>query len=235
MQLELKWKKYLLSSGKDRIKHRNVLFDYYMYIPRYSAASICKKTKKKDFDELFYAGQRGLFKAIESYDPGEGDFERYARTIVHCFMLEEIRSDGRFTPWIRKSMRIIRNAKERYRLEYGRRPSDEETAQILGINMKRYRDLEERNYFFRRKRTRLKDESMLLEERVELLEIVLKKLTKKQKRVVYYYFYEGLNTNQIGKMMGCTGNNIGIIKRTAMRRARKGLEEIGISAEDLGC
>jgi RNA polymerase sigma factor (sigma-70 family) len=236
MQLELKWKKYLLSSGKDRIKHRNVLFDYYRNIPFSTTGSFCKGRKYLDFHELLCAGERGLFKAIESYDPREGDFECYARTMTYCFILKENAINGRFPPAIKKSMEIIDDTKERYRLEHGRRPSDEKTAEMLGIDMQRYKDLEERVYFFKNRRREIeREDGMLLQERIELLEIISSLLTEKQKKVIYYHFYEGLNAREIGEIMGCTGSNVDAIKKSAIRRARKKFEVMGIrSAEDLG-
>lgn len=97
-----------------------------------------------ELEDLVQEGFLGLYDAVAGYDPGQGtSFLTYAGKWIHQKMLRYIQENG-------SSLRLSCHAQEKQReysrfcgafeMEYGRRPTEAETALCLGITPEQSRE-----------------------------------------------------------------------------------------------
>jgi RNA polymerase sigma factor FliA len=87
-----------------------------------------------DRTELWSAGAYGLVDASRRYDPGSGvPFARYASIRIRGAIIDSTRSRDFATRRLRRDLRSMGEATERFEIEHGRAPSDLELAGLLGM------------------------------------------------------------------------------------------------------
>lgn len=88
-----------------------------------------------DRDELFNAGVFGLVDASRRYDPATGvPFGRFAAIRIRGAVLDSTRSRDWSTRGVRRRQRRIREAQDAMTARLGRRPTDEELGEALGLD-----------------------------------------------------------------------------------------------------
>jgi len=93
-------------------------------------------------EDLISYGTFGLMDAIESFDLERGvKFETFCAPRVRGAILDALRSQDWVPRIARARMRKVRTAKEKLEVELGRRPTNEELADHLGIEMPELKDL----------------------------------------------------------------------------------------------
>jgi RNA polymerase sigma factor for flagellar operon FliA len=87
-----------------------------------------------DRSELWSAGAYGLVDAARRYDPTSGvPFGRYAAIRVRGAIIDSTRSRDFATRRLRRDLRTMGEASERFEIEHGRTPNDMELAGMLGM------------------------------------------------------------------------------------------------------
>jgi RNA polymerase sigma factor FliA len=87
-----------------------------------------------DRTELWSAGAYGLVDASRRYDPTSGvPFARYASIRIRGAIIDSTRSRDFATRRLRRDLRSMGDATERFEIEHGRTPNDMELAGLLGL------------------------------------------------------------------------------------------------------
>lgn len=87
-----------------------------------------------DRGELWSAGAFGLVDASRRYDPATGiPFGRYAAIRIRGAIIDSTRTRDWATRALRREMRTVRDASERFEEQHGRSASSPELAELLGI------------------------------------------------------------------------------------------------------
>src|SRR5256714_4317506 len=88
-----------------------------------------------EVDDLLSCGIEALIAAVDRFDPERGaTFEQYAWTRVHGAVLDELRRQDWAPRPLRRWERDIAKATEQFIAIHGRRPTDEELADAMGID-----------------------------------------------------------------------------------------------------
>lgn len=89
-----------------------------------------------DRQELWNAGALGLVDAARRYDPDAGlTFPRYAMIRIRGAIIDSTRTRDWATRSVRRGMRELREASERFRNRHRREPSSQELADSMGVSV----------------------------------------------------------------------------------------------------
>src|SRR3954468_20646907 len=97
-----------------------------------------------EVEDFISCGLEALIHSIDRFDPDKGTtIEQYAWTRIHGAVLDELRRQDWAPRSVRRWERDIARATESFTALHGRRPSKEEVAEALGIDvaeLRRHRD-----------------------------------------------------------------------------------------------
>jgi RNA polymerase sigma factor FliA len=97
-----------------------------------------------DVEDFLSCGLEALMHSIDRYDPAKGaTLEQYFWTRIHGAVLDEMRRQDWAPRSVRRWERDIARATESFTALHGRRPSNEEVAEALGIDvaeLRRHKD-----------------------------------------------------------------------------------------------
>src|ERR1700760_1021580 len=97
-----------------------------------------------EVEDFISCGLEALIASIDRYDPDKGaTLEQFAWTRIHGAVLDELRRQDWAPRSLRRWDREMSAARDQFARLYGRRPSREELADALGIEVKdlvRYQD-----------------------------------------------------------------------------------------------
>jgi RNA polymerase sigma factor for flagellar operon FliA len=87
-----------------------------------------------DVEDFLSCGLEALLRCIDRYDPARGaTLEQFAWTRIHGAILDELRRHDWAPRSLRRSERLINNAREEFLARYDRQPTHTELAQALGF------------------------------------------------------------------------------------------------------
>ena len=194
-----------------------------------------------DYDDIVSFGVFGLIDAIDKFDPGKGvKFETYASLRIRGAIIDNIRE----LDWVPRSLRQKgKDLEKAYtELEYslGRPPTDEETAQKLGLSMKEFNkylgdasvstlvsleevveqggEFDDSPWF-----ENAEDNPARQAENAELRDILadeIDKLTEKEKSVITFYYYNDLTLREISEIMKVSESRISQLHTKAIAKLR---------------
>jgi RNA polymerase sigma factor for flagellar operon FliA len=237
------WDKYLRDQDPD-VRLR--LLNRYLPLVRNVAGRMAINFPRSvELCDLINTGVIGLIEAFRNFDPERGvKFETYAVPRIRGAILDELRS----LDWVPRSTRAkareIEKALLAFENDYGRPPSDDELAAVLGMSIHDlHLSLEDVS-----KTTLLSlDELIFREEdnrqvpRIETVEdqnanIILKnleknelqaflviaidRLTEQEKLVIALYYYEELTLKEIGEVMKISESRVSQIHTKAVLKLR---------------
>jgi len=96
--------------------------------------------------DLIQAGNIGLMRAVDKYDPGRSNFSTYARIWIKEAITDILSNQSRTVRvpvYIRQLNSSVKKAVSRFMAKYGREPTDEETAGLIGIDEDKLRAVQE--------------------------------------------------------------------------------------------
>ena len=188
-------------------------------------------------DELTGAGNEGLLKAIDKFDPSRNNqFKTYAHFRVMGSILTELRNMDWASRTVRKKRREIQQTTIIVERELNRPANDLDIAKQLGVSLNDYYStlkkvqkiqflsLEEHPCFDKDGEDVFEPIQLIIaQEGKEIIAKVVKSLPEQEQKVLSLCYYEGLKLKEIAGIMSLTGSRISQIHAKAIERLRKRL------------
>ncbi len=195
--------------------------------------------------DLVSAGVVGLMEAMQRYDPSRATvFVRYAEFRVRGAMLDELRRRDLMARDARSEAKMIEQASETLRNNYGRVPEEEQLAHYLGIAVTVLRDrllrlapvqvmsLEDYDGADPKALTLGAFEIVSNEEEKMQVVQAIGLLPKREQQILHLYYREELTLKEIGTILGVSESRVSQMMTKAtlqirgMVRASRNTEEI---------
>lgn len=237
-----------LEREADQLRDR--LLVNYSPLVKYVAGRVGgRMTGTVDQEDFMAWGILGLLNAIQTYNPERGaKFESYAISKIRWSILDEFRKEDWVPRRVRAHVQQTETAKLRLTQQLRRRPTEDELARAVGVNVEKHRGM--LNQYSRAAiwsleariesedgagsqygelvedgaATDPQDEAERNEVRIRLVD-ALERLAERERLVATFYFYEGLTLKEIGKAMNLTEGRISQILRRALERLRADLSD----------
>ena len=194
-----------------------------------------------EYDDLVSFGVFGLIDAIDKYDPNKGvKFETYASLRIRGAIIDNIRE----LDWVPRSLRQkgkdLEKAYTDLEYELGRPPSDEETAEKLGLSMKDFskfvndasistlvslEEVVEQNSDYPddpgfEDITENPVKQAEFNELKEMLAGEIDRLSEKEKTVITFYYFNELTLKEISEIMKVSESRISQLHTKAIAKLR---------------
>lgn len=194
-----------------------------------------------DVNDLINAGVIGLMDALEKFDSSrENQFKSYAEFRIRGAILDELRSRDWVPRSIRRKVNLLADVQVHLERELGRPAEDEEVAQYLSLELKKFQELiqqasevflitlDETNERAREDLVDPKGEAFLvniyLEEVKQILANSIDELSPKERAMVSLYYYGELTMKEIGELLKVTESRISQLHTNAILHLQKKLK-----------
>ena len=229
---------------KTRDDHfRNLLMKHYLFLVRYAAERLYSKLPDKvELDDLISAGIFGLMDAIDAYDMARGvKFETYCSPRIRGSILDELRSMDWVPRLVRARAHQLRRATQSLEAYLGRKPSHQETAEELDMNMDEFdrlqrdadavglvslntkytdgdgeKDIREIDVI---KDNRSQDPLIEAQKR-DLRSLLTKGLTRAERLIVVLYYYEEMTMKEIGATLDLSESRVSQMHSSIIARLK---------------
>ncbi len=231
-------------------KDRNNILQYLPMVKTIAMKIHSNIPKSVELDDLINSGIIGLIDAIDKYDEKMGiKFEYYAPIRIRGAILDELRKLDLLPRSARQRKKEIEKAYLDLEREKGVPPTDEDVAEYLNIDIKKFRELlynyrgdkiisfnnhrdtgDNTNgelvlYYLRDEKTVSPGEEMLLDELKRVLTEAVRDLPEREKLLITLYYYEDLNQKEIGKIMNITESRVSQLRSQAIIRLKGKIDE----------
>jgi len=201
-----------------------------------------------DREDLVQAGIIGLIDAIEKYDPARSvEFLAYARRRIRGAVYDELRALDELSSRSRRQKKSIYKAQDELQNRLQRAPTEEETADELGLSLQRFRSLrtaldvgkaatpteEDAEPAFERpsndslRHWQQDADGLSPAEKFQLLAGKIEVLPERVKIVRGLYYRDGLTLKEIAEVLQLTESRICQIHAKALETLQRELSEIG--------
>jgi len=211
--------------------YRNLLMENYRDIVKYSAERLhAKLPDKVELDDLISAGIFGLMDAIDAFDPERGvKFETYCSARIKGSILDELRSMDWVPRLVRARAHRLSKATHSLETHLGRKPTEEEIAEELGMDMVEFarlqrdanavsqvsldtkfsdgdgeKDVREIDVI---KDQRSEDPVVEAQKR-DLKNLLTKGLTRAERLIIVLYYYEEMTMKEIGATLDLSESRV---------------------------
>lgn len=202
-------------------------------------------------DDLESSGLLGLMDAVAKFDPESGvDFSTYGALRIKGAIIDELRALDWAPRSIRKREREVDEAYAQLEQMLGRRPSEKEVAEFLGISLSKLQTL--LTEIGRLTHLSLEEligddmnedsvnllplsgtlpfpnplEALVTQEARVHLANTIETLSKQERLVVTLYYYEELTLKEVGKVLGVSESRVSQIHSSAILHLRTKLHEV---------
>ncbi|MBN2456782.1 MAG: FliA/WhiG family RNA polymerase sigma factor [Sedimentisphaerales bacterium] len=229
------------STGDDC--YRNLLMEHYRPLVKYTADRLHNKLPDKiELDNLISAGTFGLVDAINAYDPARGvKFETYCVPRIRGSILDELRSMDWVPRLVRARAHQLAKATQSLEIHLGRKPTDNETADELEMNMEEFSRLRrdanavsimslntQHGDYEGEKDIReidiIKDEksqSPVIEaQKRDIKNLLTKGLTRAERLIVVLYYYEEMTMKEIGATLDLSESRVSQMHSSIIARLK---------------
>lgn len=243
------------AAGVPQTAARNALMEFYLPVVRFHADRLrARLPDGVDVDDLISAGVFGLEKAIRSFDPARGfKFETFASPRIHGEILDSLRAMDWVPRLVRSRSAKVDAAVRRHEMAHGRKPTEVELAQSLGIC-----DAEEfarvrrdssaaavgsidRKWSEQDSGRETCDAEVLVDQgeanpasqaaRRDLKALLMRGLTRSEKLIVALYYWEQMTMKEIGKVLDLSESRVSQMHASILGRLKA---QLGSRAEELG-
>jgi RNA polymerase sigma factor for flagellar operon FliA len=231
-------------SAAERAEHVEKYAPLIHYIADRMASRLPPHISKED---LISSGVLGLIDAIDKFDVSRGiQFKTYAEFRIKGAMIDDLRNLDWVPRTVRRKSTELEKLWRRLEGELGRPPSDEESAEAMGVSLRDYLKLLDEVYMvnmldleaFRLDSPGnsqesadiyniLTDDSALdaltvlgQEEVRRVLAKGLRSLPEKERTVVTLYYHEEMTMKEIGQIMGFTESRVSQLHTKSVIRLR---------------
>ncbi|MBN2020529.1 MAG: FliA/WhiG family RNA polymerase sigma factor [Sedimentisphaerales bacterium] len=224
-------------------QHRNSLMEHYRYLVRYTAERLHSKLPEKvELDDLVSAGNFGLMDAIDAYDPSRGvKFETYCSPRIRGSILDELRSMDWVPRLVRARAHQLSRAKQSLEAYLGRRPSKEELAEELDMDIEEFarlqqdadavgmvslnsqygdeegeKDVREIDII----RDKKSEDPTIEAQKRDLKDLLTKGLTRAERLIVVLYYYEEMTMKEIGATLDLSESRVSQMHSSILARLK---------------
>jgi RNA polymerase sigma factor for flagellar operon FliA len=222
---------------------RNLLIQNYMHLVRYTAERLYMKLPDKvDVDDLISAGMFGLMDALEAFDVNRGvKFETYCSPRIRGSILDELRSMDWVPRLVRARAHQLSRATQALETHLGRKPTREETAKELDMDMVEFdrlrrdanasslvslttqygdgdgeKDIREIDVIKDQK-----SKNPLIEaQKRDLKNLLTKGLTRAERLIVVLYYYEEMTMKEIGATLDLSESRVSQMHSSIIARLK---------------
>lgn len=219
---------------------RDAFLESHIDLVKYLALRVASRLPSTvDVEDLVHDGVIGLLDAFSKYDGGRGvRFRTYAESRVRGAILDGLRRKD----WRPRSVRLMQRDLEAtvgmISSVHGRKATEEEIAQAMGLDMKTYRELlQDLNVGpilsledlpagadpLAGGGTPNPDACLEKRELIAGLAEELRQLPERERQVMELYYHEELNMREIGGVLGVTESRVCQLHAQAAARLRAGL------------
>ena len=224
-------------------RFRNLLLEHYRHIVKYTAERLHSKLPDKvELDDLISAGTFGLMDAIDAYDPSRNvKFETYCSPRIKGSILDELRSMDWVPRLVRARAHQLTKAMHSLEILLGRKPTEQETAQELKIDMEefirlqrdanavglvsldtKYSEAEGEKDI--REIDVIKDEKsqdpLIEAQKRDLKSLLTKGLTRAERLIVVLYYYEEMTMKEIGATLDLSESRVSQMHSSIVARLK---------------
>lgn len=227
--------------GKLEVKQALVL--RYLYIVKTIAFQMQNiYSGSLQMEDIINEGVIAIMKGIDRYDPErDNKFETFISRRIRGMIIDLVRKNDWMPRDFRKQVKAMETAQSTLSRSLGRSPSDEEVADAMQMDIKKYRK-------FQRMSTMMNvlsldmitdeegehqslqlsssdansqpERAFLEEESKQILAKAVNSLKEKEKLVVSLYYVEELNMGQIAQVLGVSEPRISQIHSSAIRKLK---------------
>jgi RNA polymerase sigma factor for flagellar operon FliA len=220
-----------------------MLLNNYMYLVRYTAERLYSKLPDKvELDDLISAGVFGLMDAIEAFDPSRGvKFETYCSPRIRGSILDELRSMDWVPRLVRARAHQLTKITQSLEIHLGRKPTEQETAQKLDMNMHELdrlqrdanavslvslstqytdgdgeKDIREIDVIKDRK----SQDPIIEAQKRDLKHLLTKGLTRAERLIIVLYYYEEMTMKEIGATLDLSESRVSQMHSSIVARLK---------------
>ncbi|MCI9361498.1 MAG: FliA/WhiG family RNA polymerase sigma factor [Hungatella sp.] len=227
--------------GKLEVKQALVL--RYLYIVKTIAYQMQNVySGSLQMEDIINEGVIAIMKGIDRYDPErDNKFETFISRRIRGMIIDLVRKNDWMPRDFRKQVKAMETAQSTLSRSLGRSPSDEEVADAMQMDIKKYRK-------FQRMSTMMNvlsldmitdeegehqslqlsssdansqpERAFLEEESKQILAKAVNSLKEKEKLVISLYYVEELNMGQIAQVLGVSEPRISQIHSSAIRKLK---------------
>lgn len=211
--------------------YRNLLMENYRDIVKYSAERLhAKLPDKVELDDLISAGIFGLMDAIDAFDPERGvKFETYCSARIKGSILDELRSMDWVPRLVRARAHRLSKATRSLETHLGRKPTEEEIAEELGMDMVEFarlkrdanavsqvslntkfsdgdgeKDVREIDVI----KDQRSEDPVIEAQKRDLKNLLTKGLTRAERLIIVLYYYEEMTMKEIGATLDLSESRV---------------------------
>ena len=197
------------------------------------------------FDDLVSVGTLGLIAAVDRYDPArKGNFPKYASIRIQGAILDELRQADWASRSVRHEVREVNEKRKNLENRLGRKASQAEMADNLGMDVGRYaglirrlapknvirfEDMGIRNDSDKRSALNFladpnspdPSEESVLKDAYEMMVEAIDDLKDRQRQVISLYYFEELKIQEIAAIFEVTEGRISQIHTAAIQALKK--------------
>lgn len=234
------WKEYRKHRSQDL---RNYLMEKYLHLVRYNAERIYARLPDEvDLQDLISAGLFGLMDAIDAFDLERGvKFETYCAPRIRGAVLDELRSMDWVPRLVRHRTSKVEGARQKFEMEHGRSPTDDELSRKLHIQGEEFSKLKRDSqavgtFSLTRKCFQsdgskdvreidvIKDESQRNPfadvQRKDVRDLITKGLSRAERLIVILYYYEEMTMKEIGATLDLSESRVSQMHSSILARLK---------------
>ncbi len=223
--------------------HRNLLMEHYRDLVKYCAERLHSKLPGKvELDDLISAGMFGLMDAIDAFDPTRGvKFETYCSPRVKGSILDELRSMDWVPRLVRSRAHQLAKATHSLEIHLGRRPTEEEIAEELNVDMEEFDKLQRdanaasqvslnTKYNDGDGEKDIREIDVIKDEKSEnpvteaqkrdLKSLLTKGLTRAERLIIVLYYYEEMTMKEIGATLDLSESRVSQMHSSIVARLK---------------
>ncbi len=229
------------AEGKLEVKQALVM--RYLYIVRTIALQMRNVySGTLQMEDIINEGVIAIMKSIDRYDPErDNKFETFISRRIRGMIIDLVRKNDWMPRDFRKQVKLVEDAQMTLSRSLGRQPSDEETAEFLEMDIRKFRKLQRMSIMMNvlsldmitddegeRQSLQLSngdvdsqpEKAFLKGESRQILAEAVESLKEKEKMVVSLYYVEELNMGQIAQILGVSEPRISQIHSSAIRKLK---------------
>ena len=223
---------------------RNQLTERYIDIVHSRAERLWSKLPEGiELDDLIQVGTCGLMEAIASFDPTRGiRFELFCLTRIQGAMQDELRAMDWAPRTVRTQSSKLNEAYKMLEQQHGRRPTDQELADALGISGDELHQVYavthnitvtslDRTFSERDGSKDLREIDMVADRRsedpterlakIDMIRSFTKGLNKTERMIVIMYYYEEMTMREIGAALDISESRVSQMHSAIVERMKK--------------